>query len=305
MLVNGRAYAWNYGTETWDLIPDDFGGAWGWQSAATPVASNRFKLWYKPQIGIGDHWWIDALYFDYLPTFQVRPLWADVDSEDGTVLLLTAWRLVEDTGSLVLQKRLIADLLLVQSWGVGSFVSGAEIAAKTYIAYPHTPLGDKDLWFVFGRLERLPGEEGTTVRHVVKSIDGGINWVTVENGWSGDHCSAFAAGADDGAGNRVYTAIRSPSSSKPGTLYRGTNALGLISTLPFGNNRGVLVDAMTVARRVVIRPRAGYDIVESIACGADVAGVIMVVFTDDPFTTWADITNSYPATGVVRSLAYL
>ncbi len=269
----------------------------------TPVASNRLKLYYKPQIGIGDHWWIDAMYFDYLPTFQTRPLWADVDTEDGTKLLLTLWKNhLDETGLLILQERATADLSLVQSWGMGIDISAAEIAAKTYVAYPHTPLGDKDLWFVFGRLERMPDDEGTNIRHIIRTTDGGANWVSVEDSWGGFHCSALQVGADDGAGNRTYTAIKSAGSSSPAYLHRGTNEVPVAptSTVPFGNGGGVLVDAMTVIRRL-----SGFDILESIACGADAAGTPMVVFTDDPFTTWIDITNSYPQTGAVRSLAYI
>lgn len=273
--------------------------AWAWRSFPTLATTGIMRMKRKNSDFHDCRWNMDAMYAALEGTSEIRPLWADVDSEDGSVLLLTVWEKVGAVGSLVLQKRETADLSFVQSWGVGSGVSAAEVAAKTHIAHPHMPLGDKALWFVFGRLERMPGDEATVVRHVIKTPDGGTTWANVEDGWATRHCSAFVAGADDGAGNRVFTAIKSPGTTSPGSLFRGTNTLGLISALPFGDNRGVLIDALTVVKRAV-----GPEILESVACGADGAGTIMIAFTNDPFDTWVDITDSFPGS-TVRSLTYL
>jgi hypothetical protein len=271
---------------------------WAWRSFPTLATTGIMRMKRRNNDFFDCRWNMDAMYAAVAETNEIRPLWADVDTEDGTVLLLTVWEKVGAAEMMILQKRATADLSFLQSWGMGFGVSAADIAAKTYIAYPHTPLGDKDLWFVFGRLERMPGD--AALHHIIKTTDGGANWTNVEDGWGGLHCSAFSVGADDGAGNRAYTAIKSAAVDAPAYLYRDVNSLTLVSTVPFGDGGGVLVDALTVIKRL-----SGTDILESIACGADAAGDPMVVFTDDPFTTWIDITDSYPQTGVVRSLAYI
>ena len=282
-LVNGKCYDWD--GAAWNLIGTNLGGPWGWDHFTTDNICDRYRLHYDQQPAIDDDWLIDAMYWDQ-SIVNTRVLWADVDTEDGTILWLTVWR----GGRLYLQKRATTDLSLTSSYSMGDCTQ-AEMEAGTYFVFPHTPLGDKDLCFVFGRMSSPQDLVG--IQHVVVTANGGASFSSVESGWATDLCTAFMASADDGSGNRTYTAIRDATAGSPARLYRDTNVLSFISNLTFGNNRGVLWDALTIAND------------GSIACGADSAGAIMVIFTVDPFTTWIDITDSYPATGVVRSLTYL
>jgi len=222
---------------------------------------------------------------------SLYPIWMDVDSEDGTILWITTWK----SGRFYLEKRQTSDLAIIDLIQLG-IATQAQMLSRELIAYPHTPLGDHDYAVVFGRMVD-PGDING-LQHVILTIDGAATFASVENGWGVDICSAFLASADDG-GNRVYTAIKSPGVAYPAELHMGTNVVALVVVLPFGNNRGVLVDALTLLPAV---PGGAED---SIACGASVAGAVMVVYAEAPFTAWVNVTNSYPAIGVVRSLTYL
>lgn len=218
---------------------------------------------------------------------SLYPIWMDVDTEDGTIIWITTWK----SGRLYLERRQTSDLALLGLTQLG-IATQTQLLSRELIAYPHTPLGDHDYVVVFGRMVD-PGDVNS-LQHIILTTDGAATFASIINDWAANICSAFLAGADDGGGNRIYTAIRDADAGAPADLYRGTNTVVYVSVVPFGNDRGVLVDALTMSQDGT-----------GLACGADAAGAIMVVFTEDPFTTWADITDSYPVIGAVRSLTYL
>lgn len=224
--------------------------------------------------------WLDDFEFTGLGVpDQTRVLWADLDSEDGTILWVTLW--FDD--KLYLQKRSVSDLGLLAFYALGAATQG-EMEAETYIAYPMTPLGDHDTCYVFGRMSNPQSLGG--VQAVIKTDDGGSNFSSVESGWGPDVCAAFFV---DGA---TLYAIRQAGASYPASLYSGVGSLAHISNLPFGAGVEVWVDAFT---------RSGTG---ALAVGGRSAATVQIAFAVSPYIIWGDITDSFPGSAV-RSLTYL
>lgn len=220
---------------------------------------------------------------------DTRGIWMDVDSETGEYIWLTVWK-SDDT--LVLQKRNTSDLGLVAEYSLGACTI-AELNARTYIAYPHTPAFDADLVYCFGRMASPQGL-GVT-EHIIKTTDGGASWASVENTWGSDHCGALRV---EPSASRIMYCVRNRPAPDNSEFYTGAEggALTYRSDLTFAVGVGVNVDALTLLPSDL-----------SVAVGADTAGPTMIITagTGDTYGSWADITDSFPATGEVRSLTYV
>jgi hypothetical protein len=216
---------------------------------------------------------------------DIRPIWMDTDSEDGSTLWITLWR-SDDT--LAVQQRDTSTGALVAEYELGACTL-AELNARTYWAAPYTPPFDKDTCYVFGRMnapQALANPE-----HLIASTDGGTTWASVENGFGADYISAFRAEGDT-TGDRQFYAVRAIAAAAA-QLYQGHETLTYRIDLPFAVGVTAGVDALTV------NPDG------QVAVGADAAAANMIEITESPWASWTDITDSYPATGSVSSLTYL
>jgi hypothetical protein len=207
----------------------------------------------------------------------------DTDSQDGTVLWLTA---CSNAGTLYLCKNLTSDLSFVAKYSLGAAAIG-EVLAKTYIAYPRTPGFDKDYVAVFGRMQNP--QSLANPAHIIKTINGGGAFSLVESGWGADHCGALEVDAEEG-GSRVYRAVRNGAAAVP-KYYSGGNGPQYVSDLPFPSGSFVLVDALTTAT-------------DRVAIGVNTAGTTMVVRSIDDGATWDDITNNLPINGSIVSAVF-
>jgi hypothetical protein len=284
---------WDRQTIKWAVTTGD-GSAWMWGPVITvnpiqlPIRYIRLEAETAFPCGaggIGEMGRIDAIEVVGLDVSQpaARPIWADVDTEDGSSFWLTLWR--DDT--LFLQKRNTSDLELIDEYNLGNCTIG-ELNARTYVAYPFTPTFDKDTCYVFGRMQD-PQSLGNP-SHLIRTIDGGSNFTLLEGGWGADVMNCFQAQGDTG-GARLFHAVRNLNAGGS-QFYYGNETLGYRSATPFGA-RGVNVDALTIGG-------AG-----RIGLGADGPGAVMIAYSDNGGQTWTDWTGSYPITGAVNSLVFL
>jgi len=221
---------------------------------------------------------------------EFKPIWADIDSEDGTVLWVTVWR----SARLVLQKRAISDMSVTTEYDLGA-CTAAQLASSELIAFPHTPLADKDYCIVFGRMDDPQSLGG--IQHIILTDDGGGSFSSVENGWGNDLCGALIASAEVG-GDRTYSAIRNPAAGAgyAARFYRGIGApptLVWVSSLPFAAEVKVGQDAMSMSSD------------NEIAVVGLASGALMVAQAASPYNLWVDITGSHPGTGAIRSVVYV
>jgi hypothetical protein len=156
----------------------------------------------------------------------------------------------------------------------------AEYDAGTYSAACFTPLDDPASVFVFGRFDATNGDTGLTgVHHVISYIS--ATWASVESGWSTEHCASFYAGYDSGSGAR-YWAIRNGATAAQ--LYSDVASLTYISDIaafavaPDGFH---LLDGQTMA-----------------VGGKTAAGGAIIYETYNGGTSWTDVTNALPVTGI-------
>jgi len=216
---------------------------------------------------------------------EIRPIWMDVDSEDGSVLYMTAWA---DDDHLHLWKFDTSDFTAMPATtDLGACTIGELFT--DYVAYPHTPPFDKDYVYIFGRMNSPSGLANP--EHVIISTDGAVSFASVENGWGADICGAFRAEGDTN-GARMFYAARNVGGAAA-ELYAGMESLIYRIDLPFAAGVGVYVDALTITPDGIV------------AVGADTAGASMIQITASPWSAWTDITDSYPLTGSVSSLTYL
>jgi hypothetical protein len=213
---------------------------------------------------------------------EARPIWMDVDSEDGSLLYLTMWNGENDELELWIYNT--SDFTPADSRISLGGCTLAQLNAKTYWAAPHTPAFNQDYIYVFGRMnapQALANPE-----HIIESNDGGATWASVENGWGADYCGAFRAeGATDGA--RTFYAVRNIAAAAA-KLHVGLEAATYRIDTAFV--AGVWVDALTV------NPDG------QVAVGSDGTNDIEII--EAPWTTWSDVTDSFPG-NAVNSLTYL
>jgi hypothetical protein len=211
-----------------------------------------------------------------------RPIWMDVDSEDGGTLYLTIWN--GNTDTLELWVYDTSNFAASSSRTSLGSCTIAQLNALTYVAYPHTPAFSSDYVYCFGRMNAPDGLANP--EHVIVSTDGGASFASVENGWGADYCGAFRAeGTTDGA--RTFYGIRNIAAAAA-KLHVGPETLTYRIDTAFV--AGVYVDALTV------NP-AG-----QVAVGSDGTNDIEIIA--DPWASWTDITDSYPG-AATNSLTYL
>jgi hypothetical protein len=240
-------------------------------------------------LGHAKHWgfsngtgWIDyvGVHISLFTDYEYRPIWMDVDSEDGSILYLTAWK---GTDELVLQTWDTTLMAVSNEISLGACTIG-ELNAKTYWAAPYTPPFNQDYVYAFGRMNAPDGLANP--EHIIESNDGALTFASVENGWGADYCGAFRAeGSTDGA--RTFYAIRNIAAAAA-KLHVGLEATTYRIDTAFV--AGVWVDALTV------NPDG------QVAVGSDGTNDIEII--EAPWTAWTDITDSYPG-AATQSLTYL
>lgn len=168
------------------------------------VAANHLTvggLW-RSWLAVTDN---DFQTFDWTTLFQTsdvqtRLLSIAEDMQDGTILWLTCWR----NGTLWLEQWSTATMTRTSNVNLGS-ATLAEIDDLTYVAEVAAAPGSKATVYVFGRVSSPAGLSG--VHHIIRSTNTGSSFSNIENGWSTDHCAAFAVGLESG-GNRNLVAVR-------------------------------------------------------------------------------------------------
>lgn len=221
-----------------------------------------------------------------LPT-ELQSIWMDTDSEDGSTLWITIWA---DT-FILLQKRDTATLTLQDEFAMSKETTLSQLNAKTFIAYPRTPAFDKDVVYIYGRMNAPQGLANP--EHIIETLDGGSSFTSIENGFAADYVGALAAAAN--GANWDLELVRNVIAGSTGQFYSGLNtgAMALQGATTFQVNQ----DALTG------KSVSGVD---TIAIGAIlVVSGEMVNISIDGGATWSDITDSLPATDEIKSLVYI
>jgi hypothetical protein len=143
--------------------------------------------------------WADPYEGETLPG-EAKPVWLAINRD---YVLLTVW---DDTGGGRLALLVFdADLVFQESFDLGA-AAVADVAARTWYAFPATVLDDADLWYVAGRMNGPPAPISLAgTRHIIRTEDAGAAWENIENGWGDDHCSALVVGSES---SRQYWAMR-------------------------------------------------------------------------------------------------
>lgn len=230
-------------------------------------------------------WSIEVNIGDLVLTGEVRPIWMDVDSEDGSKIWLTAW-----DGSNLRLYQISTDLGFTASFDLGA-CSEAQLNARTYWAAPFTPTFNGDVCYVFGRMNAPEGLANP--EHVIYTDDDGDNWSSVENGFGNDHVGALRAEGTTDAARTIYAIRNDASGAVVAKFYSDTESLTYVSDLTFPVGEWVLQDAFAV------NVDQG-----QIAAGSDTGGGDVIIISNSPYAAWSDITDSYPGTEV-KSLTYI
>lgn len=216
---------------------------------------------------------------------EVMSLWADVDTEDGTLVYTTIWT----EGALYLHVRSTADMTLIRAVSLGDCTK-AELDAKTYFAAPYTPPFNKDEVYVYGRVSNPVGLTG--VYHLLKSTDQGQTWTAISSNIASDwRMTAFNAGWDNiEAGKRQYYATVVDPVGGNVYMYEGINEILPTSGLETTDISGTYTDAVTY-------------IEGSIAVGGTSSDGVRVAEIDTDFAT-ESLEGDLPE-GDVSSLVYV
>jgi hypothetical protein len=224
------------------------------------------------------------------PASQVRPVWADVDTQDGSTLYLTLW--ADDKLHVWALDTTDLDAKPTKT-ELGSCTI-TELNDGTYYAAPFTPTFNKERVYIFGRMASPGGLSGT--QHLIQSVDSGATFTSIESGLGTSLVTNFMT-VGDADGSRGFYAIVSNASAVP-KLYSGTEGLTYVSDTPLASGSIVNVDAFT------IRTNSDTGVVE-MATGSPVANAIMVIQSDDGGATWGDATLNLLTTGGITSVVYV
>lgn len=135
---------------------------------------------------------------------QCLPIRMDLDKQDGSILYLTTW----ESGAIKLRKYGVTGTGLTLS-STSTLATGTtvdNVLDKEAIAYPYTPLGDKNSLYIYGRLTNPSGLSGTIA--IMKSTNGGSSYASVINNWGTDHCGALAVSRAGDTGLRALWAVK-------------------------------------------------------------------------------------------------
>jgi hypothetical protein len=135
---------------------------------------------------------------------QCLPLRMDLDKQDGSILYLTTW----ESGNINLRKYGVTGTGLTLS-STSTLVTGTtvdDVIDKISIAYPYTPLGNKNLLYIYGRLVNPSALTGTIA--IMKSSNAGSSYSTVIANWGDDHCGALAVSRAGDTGLRALWAVK-------------------------------------------------------------------------------------------------
>lgn len=279
----------------------DESGSYVWTAAATiPSDFQYVKLKCGPTFEGGDcdgwNMYIDSVRASNVTGTggapgEIRAIWMDTDSEDGSTLNITAWT---DADKLKLLRVLTADYSASGTEVDLGSCTIAELNNGTYYAAPYTPTFTKNRVYIFGRMSSPAGLSG--VQHLIQSADGGSTFTSGENGLGTSVLTNFRAeGFADGA--RTWYGVVSAAASVP-KMYRGAESLSYvsdISDLPVGL---VNVDAFAIR----FPPDST---IATIAVGSNTAQSVMVVQSEDDGATWADATLNLPTTGEIKTCVFV
>jgi hypothetical protein len=123
-------------------------------------------------------------------------------------------------------------------------------------------------------------------QHIIRTVDGGDNFTSVESGFSADYVGALQAWDDGGSWHLAF--VRNVVAGSTGTFYKGITPTAQGST-PFQ----VDVDALTQ-----------YNGAFAIGAIAAVSSQMVAESTDNG-ATWNDLTDSLATDGSIRSAVYV
>lgn len=141
-------------------------------------------------------------------TPQTYPIRMDIDKQDGTLLWVTTW----ENGSLFLRKHSLPTMALTTKYPLVTGTAIGSVFDNTSLAYPFTPLGNKNKIYAYGRMAAPQGLGGTQA--IIKSDNAGGAWASLVNDWSNDYCGAFHS---DEAG-QLYAVRNAATVNSPGTV---------------------------------------------------------------------------------------
>jgi hypothetical protein len=277
--------------------------SWGPTSTKSGLASFRYiKLrceycWYNPGACDYRKGYIDAVRVANVssaggdPATQLRPVWADVDTEDGSTLYLTLW--ADDKLHLWVLDTADLDAVPASQVELGSCTI-TELNNGTYYAAPFTPTFNKERVYIFGRMASPGGLSGT--QHLIQSVDSGATFTSIESGLGTSLVTNFMT-VGDADGSRMFYGIVSNGSAVP-KLYKAIEGLTYVSDTPLASGSIVNVDAFSIK----VDPDTG---VATIAVGSPSANAIMVVQSEDGGSTWGDATLNLPITGEITTCVFV
>lgn len=195
----------------------------------------------------------------------------------GDVIYVTYW----DTTQLAVTV-FQTDFTPLGSYSLG-LCTEAQLAAKTYIAFPYVPFGEDEFCYFYGRMND-PASLGTC--HIIYTDDLAQTYYLLENGFGSGYCGAFID--DFGA---IYAIRNAGNQAK---LYTGDidGSLSVVSTIPipsFVNPSGL-----------------AYSFIDdAMYAGAGRANSIMVMRSNYPFTEWTDITYNHSTASGIKAVVPL
>lgn len=196
-----------------DAAAPSFTGTLVKQIVGDYFRQDTFYIMLQSQIGTGTYrgWLYHTVDdgFNFTPyaltgTAQTLPLRMDLDKQDGSILYLTTW----ESGAIKLRKYGVTGTGLTLS-STATLVTGTTIdnvLDREAIAYPYTPLGNKDLLYIYGRLTNPSGLTGDIA--IMKSANGGSSYAIVIANWGSDHCGALAVSRAGDTGLRALFAVK-------------------------------------------------------------------------------------------------
>lgn len=167
----------------------------------SPLTTGTYRGWIYHTVDDG---------FNFTPyaltgTSQALPLRMSIDTQDGSTLWLTTW---EGNGNINLRKYGVTGtgLSLSSTTTLATGTTSAQVLAKSAIAYPRAPFGNKNGIYIYGRLTNPVGLAGTVA--IMKSLNAGSSFDVIVNDWGTDHCGAFLTAPADLNGWREVWAVR-------------------------------------------------------------------------------------------------
>ena len=194
-----------------------------------------------------------------------------------------AWTTVGDDTNLEILAILLPSMAIAIRYDLGA-ATWAQMAADTYIARPFAVFGDDLEVYIAGRMNAPQGLANP--EHIIGTSDGGLSFISIENGWSSDYCGS------------LYVT--------PGAVVIAIRNDGSTSKLYTGDATGVVLKSTTILVAGVNWHAIALDFIDgSIIVGNDTGSTYMVAITVPPYLDWWDLTSDHPTGSGINSIELL